>query len=78
MEFTEEQQRELARAMHEAQIAVLKAITRAAEQTDMHAASRATERLTHALMLVRAAAGQGPAGFPFFHGPGDFDEDDEP
>jgi hypothetical protein len=35
----------------------------------MHAASRATERLTHALMLVRAAAGQGPAGFPFFHGP---------
>jgi hypothetical protein len=79
VEFTEEQQRELARAMHEAQIAVLKAISRAAEQADTRAASRATARLTHALATLRAAAGQGPAGFPFFPGPpGEFIEDDEP
>ena len=69
VEFTDEQKREVASALHEAQVAVLKAIARSASLDDTGYAARTTVRLTHALATLRAAAGQTQGGFPFFPGP---------
>src|SRR5260370_6324519 len=71
VEFTEEQQRELADALYQAQIEVLRAIARSAARADRHYAARTTVRhLTQALATLRTAAGQAQSGFPFFPGPG--------
>lgn len=69
VEFTDEQKRELADAMHEAEVAILRAITRSAGHADPGYAARATARLTHALATLRVAAGQAQARTPFFPEP---------
>jgi len=69
MKFTDEQKRELADAMHEAEVSILRAITRSAGHADPGYAARATARLTHALATLRVAAGQAQARTPFFPGP---------
>lgn len=70
VEFTDEQKREIANATHEAEVALLRAIARAAGQTDVVYAARGSVRLTHALATLRVAAGQAPSRGPFFPGPG--------
>ena len=69
VEFTDEQKREVASAMHEAEVAVLRAIARSASHADTNYAARTTVRLTHALATLRVAAGQAQARSPFFPGP---------
>lgn len=69
VEFTDEQKREVANALHEAEVAVLRAIARSASQTDTNRAARSTMRLTRALATLRFAAGQAPTHSPFFPGP---------
>jgi hypothetical protein len=69
VEFTDEQKRELASAVHEAEVAILRAIARSASHADPGYAARATARLTHALATLRVAAGQAHARSPFFPGP---------
>ena len=69
VEFTDEQKREIANATHEAEVALLRAIARAAGQADTVYAARSSVRLTHALATLRVAAGQAPSRSPFFPGP---------
>ena len=69
VEFTDEQKREVASALHEAEVAVLQAIARSANHADTTYAARTTLRLTHALATLRVAAGQALAPSPFFPGP---------
>jgi hypothetical protein len=66
VEFTAEQKREVANALHEAEVALLRAIARSASHADTNYAARATARLTHALATLRVAAGQAEAHSPFF------------
>jgi hypothetical protein len=69
VEFTDEQKREVASALHEAEVALLRAIARSASHADTNYAARTTVRLTHALATLRVAAGQAQARSPFFPGP---------
>jgi hypothetical protein len=69
VEFTDEQKREVANALHEAEVALLRAIARSASHADTNYAARATARLTHALATLRIAAGQAQARSPFLPGP---------
>ena len=70
VEFTEEQQREIAHALHQAQIEVLRAIARSAARADRHYAARtAVRHLTQALATLRTASGQAQSQHPFFPGP---------
>jgi len=73
VEFTDEQKLEIATALYEAQLAVLQAIARSAGQDDASYAARTTIRLTHALAILRAAAGQASSTPPFFPGPPPWD-----
>ena len=74
VEFSEEQRRALAEAFYDAELAVLKALTRAANEPDTRDSARNTAALTHALATLRLAAGQARPGLPFFPGPPDFDD----
>jgi hypothetical protein len=69
VEFTDEQKREVASALHAAEVAILQAIARSASHADSNYAARTTARLTHALATLRVAAGQAQARTPFFPGP---------
>ncbi len=69
VEFTDEQKREVARALYEAEVEVLRAIARSAGHADTNYAARSTVRLTHALATLRVAAGQAQSRSPFFPGP---------
>jgi hypothetical protein len=69
VEFTDEQKREVASALHEAEVAVLRAIARSASHSDTNYAARTTVRLADALATLRVAAGQAQARSPFFPGP---------
>jgi hypothetical protein len=69
VEFTDEQKREVASALHEAEVAVLRAIARSANHDDTYYSARTTARLTHALATLRVAAGQAQAPTPFFPDP---------
>jgi hypothetical protein len=69
VEFTEEQKREIAQALYQAQIELLRAIARAADQAERHYSARSAVRhLTHALGTLRATAGQAQSRSPFFPG----------
>jgi hypothetical protein len=84
VEFSDEQKREVADALREAEVALLRAITRSADLADTYYAARSTVRLTHALATLRVAAGQALPPSPFFpepppwfigpEGPEDLDE----
>lgn len=74
VEFSAQQQRDLADAFYEAELAVLKALTRAAGDSDTRTSARTTASLTHALATLRFAAGQTRGGLPFLPGPPDFDD----
>jgi hypothetical protein len=69
VEFTDEQKRQIATALYEAEVEVLRAIARAASHADTNYAARTTIRLTHALSTLRVAAGQAQSRSPFFPGP---------
>jgi hypothetical protein len=66
VEFTEEQKREIAFALYQAQVELLQAIARSATRADRHYAARSAVRhLTQALATLRATAGQAQSRSPF-------------
>jgi hypothetical protein len=70
VEFTDEQKHEIAQALYQAEVELLRAIGRAAGQAERHYSARSAVRhLTHALATLRATVGQAQSRSPFFDGP---------